>query len=96
MTFLRYQKGRKNIGAQPGFEPGTTCTQSRYHTPRPLSHCSLKYPQTLIKLSEEKNICDTVTLKRVLFINSTKEEGKWNIEEKRSLRIPSKLDFSTF
>ena len=34
-TFLRIfvEKHR----AQPGFEPGTTCTLSEYHTPRPLS-----------------------------------------------------------
>ena len=24
--------------AQPGFEPRTSCTQSKKHTPRPLSH----------------------------------------------------------
>jgi hypothetical protein len=35
-TIIKIVKGR----AQPGFQPGTSCTQSRNHTPRPLSHIS--------------------------------------------------------
>lgn len=27
--------------AKPGFEPGTSCTQSRNHTPRPFGHSLL-------------------------------------------------------
>ena len=38
--FLFFISQNKRKRAKPGFEPGTSCTQSRNHTPRPLATAS--------------------------------------------------------
>ena len=54
-SFFPFILHRKKLRAKRGFEPRTSCTQSRNHTPRPFGHHVKSSSTTWFKITEELN-----------------------------------------
>ena len=65
LLFCTYSLSRsthQKAWAKRGFEPRTSCTQSRNHTPRPLSHLlNAKLKLSQMQLSDDKKVKNAAT-----------------------------------